>query len=118
MRRDGQLDQAIQHLSRAIQCDPESADAYLDLGRVYRERRQYAEALDAFQQAIAIAPGDYRSYYHAGLTFKDIKDYAAAADMLQRAAKLAPDDLAIRRQLGGLMVLNLVHSSVLERVDG
>ena len=30
--------------------------------------------------------------------------------MLQNAAKLAPDDLAIRRQLGGLVALNLVHN--------
>ena len=117
MRLSGQLDQAIEYHSRAIQCAPDSADVYIDLGRVYQERRQYAEALDVFQQAIALAPDDYRSYYHAGLTFKSIKDYAAAAEMLQRAARLAPDNIAIRRQLGGLVVLDLVHSSVLDNIE-
>jgi tetratricopeptide (TPR) repeat protein len=66
--------------------------------------------LDAFHQAIAIAPAEYQAYYQAGQTYKTIKDYAAAEDMLKRAAKLAPNDLAVRRQLGGLVALNLVHN--------
>jgi len=110
MRRNGQLDHAIQYLSEAIQCNPETVEAYIELGRAYQERRQHSQALDAFHQAIAVAPGDYRAYYHAGQVFKATKDYNAAEDMLKRAAKLAPNDLAIRRQLGGLVALNLVHN--------
>ena len=110
MRRNGQLDHAIHYLSEAIQCNPESIDAYLELGRVYQDRRQYPQALDIFQQAIAIEPGNAYAYYQAGQTLKATKDYAAAEAMLQNAAKLAPDDLAIRRQLGGLVALNLVHN--------
>jgi len=110
MHRNGQLDHSINYLSEAIQCDPESVEAYLELGRAYHDRRQYAQALDAFHQAIAIAPAEYQAYYQAGQTYKTIKDYAAAEDMLKRAAKLAPNDLAVRRQLGGLVALNLVHN--------
>ncbi len=110
MRRNGQLDHAIHYLSEAIQCNPESVGAYLELGRVYQDRRQYPQALDVFQQAIALAPGDAHAYYQAGQTLKAAKDYAAAEEMLKMASKLAPDDLAIRRQLGGLVALNLVHN--------
>lgn len=110
MRRNGQLDHAIHYLSEAIQCNPESIGAYLELGRVYQDRRQYAQALDVFQQAIALAPGNAHAYYQAGQMLKATKNYAAAEEMLQNAAKLAPDDLAIRRQLGGLVALNLVHN--------
>jgi tetratricopeptide (TPR) repeat protein len=110
MRRTGQLDQAIHNLSKAIQYNPEAVDAYLELGRVYQDRRQYSIALDAFQQAIAIDPANPQAYYLAGQTLKSAKDYSAAEEMLQNAAKLAPDDLAIRRQLGGLVALNLVHN--------
>ncbi len=110
MRRNGQLDQAIYNLSKAIQRNPELIESYLELGRVYHHRRQYSTALDAYQQAIALDPGNAQVYYLAGQTLKSAKDYAAAEEMLQHAAKLAPDDLAIRRQLGGLVALNLVHN--------
>ena len=110
MRRNGQLDHAIQYLTDAIQCNPENIESYIELGRAYQERRQYAQALDAYHQAIAISPGDHRAYYFAGQAFKATKDYGSAEDMLRRAAKLAPEDLAIRRQLGGLVALNLVHN--------
>lgn len=110
MRRNGQLDHAIHYLSEAIQCNPESIGAYLELGRAYQDRRQYAHSLEIFQQAIALAPGNANAYYQAGQTLKAAKDYAAAEEMLQNAAKLAPNDLAIRRQLGGLVALNLVHN--------
>ncbi|MFC1996553.1 tetratricopeptide repeat protein [Chloroflexota bacterium] len=110
MRRTGQLDQAIHYLSKAIQNNPESVESYLELGRVYQVRRQYSTALDAFQQAIALDPGNATAYYQAGQTLKSAKDYTAAEEMLQSAAKLAPDDLGIRRQLGGLVALNLVHN--------
>jgi tetratricopeptide (TPR) repeat protein len=110
MRRTGQLDQAINYLSKAIQKNPDSTDSYMELGRVYQDRRQYSTALDSFQQAIALDPGNAYAYYQAGQTLKLAKDYAAAEEMLQNAVKLAPDDLAIRRQLGGLVALNLVHN--------
>jgi tetratricopeptide (TPR) repeat protein len=110
MRRSGQLDQAVNYLGKALQSNQESFDCYIELGRVYQDRRQYSTALDAFQQAIAIEPGNAKAYYLAGQTLKAAKDYTAAEEMLQTAAKLAPNDLAIRRQLGGLVALNLVHN--------
>jgi len=110
MRHTGQLDQAISYLSMAIQKNPDSVDSYLELGRVYQDRRQYSTAMDSYQQAIALDPENAQAYYQAGQTLKSAKDYAAAEEMLQNAAKLAPDDLSIRRQLGGLVALNLVHN--------
>jgi tetratricopeptide (TPR) repeat protein len=110
LRRSGQLDQAVHCLDQAIQQNPESVESYLELGRVYQDRRQYSDAIDAFQQAINIEPADPQAYYLAGQTLKTIKDYAGAEQMLQQAARLAPEDLAIRRQLGGLVALNLVHN--------
>jgi superkiller protein 3 len=110
MRRCGQLDQAVHYLSQVIQQTPDSVDSYLELGRVYQDRRQYSTALDAYQQAIALEPGNARAYFQAGQILKEIKDYAAAQEMLQYAARFDPDNHAIRRQLAGLVALNLVHN--------
>jgi tetratricopeptide (TPR) repeat protein len=110
MRRTGQLDQAIHHLSEAITQSSDHLDAYLELGKVYQERRELQQALKVYQKAINMAGGDYRPYYQAGLVLKDNKDYMAAEAMLRRAAQLAPDEVSVHRLLGAVVALNLVHS--------
>lgn len=110
LRRNGQLDQALQHLSQAIDYMPDWGDPYIELGCAYHERRQYDLALQTFQQAIAIAPDDSRPYHQAGMTLKETKDYANAEMMLRKAAQLAPDDISTQRQLAAIVALNLVHN--------
>lgn len=110
-RRAGQLDQAVYHFSQAVQQAPEDVEGYLELGKAYQDRREYAEANYVFQQAIEVAPDDYRPYYLAALAMRDAKDYQNAEKLLRQAAKLAPHDLNIRRQLGAVIALNLVHHS-------
>lgn len=110
MRRSGQLDQAINHLSEAVNHAPEDLDAYLELGRAYQERREYRQALKVYQKAITVAGSDYRPYYQAGLVLKDSKDYIAAEAMLRRAAQVAPNEVSIHRLLGAVVALNLVHN--------
>ncbi len=110
MRRAGQLDQAIQNLSEAISESSDHLEAYLELGRVYHDRREFQQALKVYQKAINLAGGDFRPYYQAGMVLKDNKDYMAAEAMLRRAAQLAPNEVAVHRLLGAVVALNLVHS--------
>lgn len=110
LRRAGQLDQAIFHLTEAIQLSPGHLEPYLELGRAHQERRQHAQALVVYKQAVSVAPNDHRAFYHAGLALKESKDYLGAEAMLRRAADLAPNDVSIHRLLGALVALNLVHN--------
>ena len=108
-RAKGQLDQAISHLSEAIRLDPTQLEAYLELGQAYHDRRDHLQALKVYRQATQMAPNDPRAYYNAALALKESKDYLAAETMLRHAARLSPDDVNIRRQLGAIITLNLVH---------
>ena len=110
MRSAGQLDQAIHHLSEAINHAPAHLEAYLELGRVYQDRREHRQALKVYQKAMSVAGNDYRPYYQAGLALKDSKDYLAAEAMLRRAAQMAPNEVSIHRLLGAVVALNLVHN--------
>jgi tetratricopeptide (TPR) repeat protein len=110
LRRSGQLDQAVHHLSETIRLSPDLVDAYLEIGHVHQERRQHNQALNAFRQAIAVAPRDHRPYYLIGQALKESKDYLGAEKMLRRATELAPDDVSIHRLLGAVVALNLVHN--------
>ncbi len=105
----GQLDRAVFHLSEAIRLQPTHLETYLKLGEVYTIRREFNKALAIYQQAIQIAPQDYRPYYYSALVLRDGKDYPGAEVMLRKAAELAPEDVNIRRQLGAIIALNLVH---------
>jgi tetratricopeptide (TPR) repeat protein len=109
-RHNGQLDQAIHHLTQAIQLWRENLEAYLELGLTHQDRRQQGLALKVYQQAMQIASNDYRPYYQAGLALKESKDYMGAESMLRRAAQLAPNDVSIHRLLGAVVALNLVHN--------
>lgn len=109
-RRTGQLDQAIHHLSAAVETSPYEMEAYLELGNAYQERRQYGEALEVYEKATYINRDDHRPYFLAGQVLKEIKDYINAEEMLRRAAELAPDDLSVHRLLGAVVALNLVHN--------
>ena len=96
---------------QAVQQAVDDVEAYLELGQVYQQRREHAEAIEVYQQAMAVAPDDHRPYYLAALALRDAKDYEGAEQLLRRAAELAPNDVNIRRQLGAVIALNLVHHS-------
>ncbi|HVN56407.1 MAG TPA: tetratricopeptide repeat protein [Anaerolineaceae bacterium] len=108
-RNAGQLDQAIYHLSEAVHQNPDEIEAYLELGKAYQDRRDHAQALNIYRQAIQVRPKDPRSYYQAGLALKESKDYPGSELMLRHAADLSPEDVNIRRQLGAIIAINLVH---------
>jgi tetratricopeptide (TPR) repeat protein len=110
-RKAGNLDQAVHHFTQAIELAPDDVEGYLELGKAHEMRREQSEAVYAFQQAMAVAPDDHRPYYLAALALRDGKDYRNAEKLLRQAAELAPNDLNIRRQLGAVIALNLVHHS-------
>ena len=111
MRHSGQLDQAIDCMSESLQLNPEHIPAYLELGETYQQRREPMQALHTYQQAIKVSPTEPSLYYAAALVMRELKDYVGAEAMLRRAAELSPQDLNIRRQLGAVIALNLVHNS-------
>jgi tetratricopeptide (TPR) repeat protein len=107
----GNLDQAIQHYSAQISLEKDQIDGYLNLARVYQQQREFHKALDTLQQAIDTNPQDIRAFLTAAGMLKDAKDYSSAEVMLRKAAAVDPKDVNIKRQLGAVIALNLVHKS-------
>ncbi len=107
----GQLDQAIHHLSQGIAHKSADTDGYLMLSKVYEQQREFTKALDALKQAMDASPKDTRSYLAAATLYRNSKNYKAAEQVLQKAVEIDPQDVTIRRQLGALLALKLVHHS-------
>jgi tetratricopeptide (TPR) repeat protein len=108
-RKNGQLDQAIAHLSDAIAYEPGLVEAYIELGKTYQDRRDLEEAIKVFKKGAEANPADHRPYYFAGLALKECKDYAGAEAMLHQAKHNAPNDPDIIRQLGVITAMNLIN---------
>ncbi len=110
LRTVGQLDQAIDHFTKAVTVNINFIDAYLEMAKTYQSRRDFNKAIGVYNTAIEISPNDYRPYYQLGVLYRDSKDYRGAEKMLRKASELAKDDVNILRQLGAIIALNLVHN--------
>jgi len=73
-RREGKLDEAMEHLQSSIQADPTLSEGYSDLGMVYLDKKQYALAEKTLAQAIEIAPNDFLSNQRLLVLFLRTKD--------------------------------------------
>jgi len=54
--KNGQLDAALVEIQKATQLDPKLAVAFVDLGDVYIEKRDYAAAIPPLKRAIELSP--------------------------------------------------------------
>lgn len=110
-KHQGQLDQALNHFSKAAISIVESVDPWLEIGDIYQDQQETEKALESYREAYSRNDKDYRAFYKTGLLLRDLKDYQGSEKMLKIASSLSPKDTNIRRQLAGVIALNLVHSS-------
>ncbi len=108
--RSGHLDQAVYHLNEALTLLPNDETAYLILADIYLSRGESERALTAYQRCLNLNPENSQAYFKAGIIYKELKDYPTAEQMLRQAARLEPNNLAIQRQLGAVIALNLIHT--------
>ena len=97
--RDAETSTQVYHLlEKAIELDPRLAPAYLQLGIVYAEERNYADAIHAYQQAINVNPDLEEPHYR-----------------LSEAYRLTGDSAGARRELAAYSQLSKRSTEKLER---
>jgi len=83
-------DEAIAHLRRATELDPNYADAWSALGRAQDARGQRALGLASCARAVAISPDDPRFVNDLGSMQFQAGKYAEAAQSFRRVLELRP----------------------------
>ena len=74
-------DSAIEDYSKAIEIDPDYAEAYNNRGFVYDVMGEYGQAIDDFNKAIELVPDYAKAYYNRGVTYvKQGRNDEALAD--------------------------------------
>jgi TolA-binding protein len=103
---DGQVDDAMRDLARAVSLDPLDAFAYYYLGRAYFVRKNYAQALTFFRRA-EIGFGGRHDWTAEALSYEGICDeelgkVTDAAQIYKRALAASPNNVRARVGYGRL----------------
>lgn len=86
-------EQARRAYLRAIELEPDHADALVNLGRLLHERGDVADAAERYRRALAVRPGHATAAYNLGVALEDLGRLDEAIDAY-RAALRVDDSLA------------------------
>lgn len=95
----GQFADAVHPLLRAVQLDPDSFDAWHNLGLSYFRLQRYKEARQPLEKAVALRPELFDTLNLLGATLYVLGDDRAALPVLERAHELRPDDAQLKAAL-------------------
>jgi tetratricopeptide (TPR) repeat protein len=88
----GQLDSALDSLSRAIEKNPQLGLALVARGEVYKQKGDYLKAATDFEQATKIEPFNFNANYQLGLMYQYLNRYSDAVRIYQKAVEIRPLD--------------------------
>ena len=100
LKEKGRTDQAIGHLERILELNPNDAKAYYNLGNAFLQKGHYDEAIADYKKALAIQPRYADAHYNLGISFAQKGDIDAAIAQLQKAVEDTPDYAAAYYALG------------------
>jgi serine/threonine protein kinase/Flp pilus assembly protein TadD len=86
------LNEAEAASRKALELDPELAEAHAAGGLAFALKKNFAEAQKEFEAAIRLDPKLYEAYYFYARTSFQSGDLAKAASLYEQASRLNPDD--------------------------
>ncbi|XP_041632492.1 UDP-N-acetylglucosamine--peptide N-acetylglucosaminyltransferase 110 kDa subunit isoform X1 [Drosophila kikkawai] len=97
------LDKSAQFSTLAIKQNPVLAEAYSNLGNVYKERGQLQEALDNYRRAVRLKPDFIDGYINLAAALVAARDMESAVQAYITALQYNPDLYCVRSDLGNLL---------------
>ena len=89
-------------LKKAVQLKDDIRIAYADLGAIYREQKQYNDALAAFQRAVKLDPAQPDTHFQLGRLYQAMGNTAAAKQEFAKVRELhkEADDVLLEKMSG------------------
>jgi tetratricopeptide (TPR) repeat protein len=90
----GELDLARERFERALEIDPEEVDANYQLGRIARQQKRYADAIQNFEQVVARneAHSQYEIWREVAATYIAAGQFEDARNALDQFLEHRPSD--------------------------
>lgn len=103
--RRNAIDEALAACRKALEIDPNFAEAYAMIGETLKDNeKRRAEAIAAYETALRINPQLVSLYEPLGSTFVDAKDEKRAEEVFRQGIAADPKHMSGRFQLGRLLV--------------
>ena len=99
----GQLDIAIEHISRAIEINPAASFALFNLGNAQRDLKRYEEALSSYDRALAVTPAYPEAHNNRGNTLRSLKRLEEALESYDKAISVKPDYAEAHNNRGNVL---------------
>jgi tetratricopeptide (TPR) repeat protein len=94
-RTGGNFEKALADFSKAIEIDPNYAEAFHERGIAYREMKDYNSAIADHTKAIELDPNKPDSYFNRGLAFYGSGNFDRAIADYTRAIEIDPKDAEV-----------------------
>jgi non-specific serine/threonine protein kinase len=101
-RQPVHLEQADLTSRKALELDPESAEAHVARGLALDLQQRSGESRQEFEQALRIDPQLFEAYYFYGRALNSQGDLEHAAAVFEKAARLRPEDYQSPSHLGAI----------------
>jgi len=99
----GRIERAADYFGRAVQADPQNADAQNNFAFTLQQLGRDTEALAAFAQAQALLPDDADIAINLGLLHKNLQQLAQALAVFDRALQAHPQHTALLCNRGNVL---------------
>ena len=86
------LQQALMASEKALELDPELAEAHASYGLVLSQSNQFEDAEKEFQTAISLNPRLFGAYYQYGRACRAIGKHNNAAKLFEKAVQIEPEN--------------------------
>jgi tetratricopeptide (TPR) repeat protein len=96
----GEPNQAIELISKALAIVPNFADAHSNLGNAFRTAGRLADACASYRRAIALRPEFAAAHHNLGLALYEHGHFEAAVESCERAISLDPQSVEAHVSLG------------------
>jgi tetratricopeptide (TPR) repeat protein len=104
LRGEGQHDEAIGVLKRALVIDPEARDVYNALGLIYLDLNRFEEAIAAHQRYVQLAPSESNALDSLGMSYQSAGRHSEALATYEQALAQKPDNWVAMLHLGNAYV--------------
>ena len=115
--KSGELDVAVDAMTRAGELAPGSLKAFVNLSRIQNDRGEYGPALDAARSALAIDSGNPSAMFLEGRSLRNLDRPEEAIESLTRGIETDPENGFVQNLLG-LTLFDLDrHADALEVLE-
>jgi tetratricopeptide (TPR) repeat protein len=82
---------AMEDYNKAIELDPNYADAYYNRGLAHYDLKEYERAIEDYNKAIELDPNYVNAYYNRGLAYYYLMQYERAIEDYNKTIELDPN---------------------------